>query len=190
MRQVVGDADLLVELGLDVLDRDQLGLFRQSAEHLVEVALQRLGIDGANHADDQVGTGKKTLVQRLEIGGGDAGQRRFFALFAAGIGMVAVERLGPGRLGGGRGIVGVGIDAGDDLGANPVDRRLVEARFGQRQAQQLERLVLLIGEHAQRAVEGVAAGVEAHLGTGVVELLLERVAVEIADPRPSGRTSG
>src|SRR4029079_19045848 len=63
LRQVVGDADLLVELGLDVLDRDQLGLFRQSAEHLVEVALQRLGIDGANHADDQVGTGKKTLVQ-------------------------------------------------------------------------------------------------------------------------------
>ena len=50
----------------------------------------------------------------------------------------------------------------------------------ERQPQQLERLVLLIGEHAHRAVEGVAAGVEAHLGAGIVEPALEGVAVEIA----------
>ena len=45
---------------------------------------------------------------------------------------------------------------------------------------QLQRLVLLVGEHAHRAVDRVAAAAEAHLGAGVVETVLEGVAVEIA----------
>ena len=73
-----------------------------------------------------------------------------------------------------------GHDAGNDLDADAVDRRGVEARLLHRQRQQVERLVALFGQHAHRAVDRVAAGAEAHLGAGIVELRLEGVAVEIA----------
>ena len=48
-----------------------------------------------------------------------------------------------------------------DLAAHALDRLGVEARRGQRQLEQVERLVLVLDQRAQRAGELVAAGAEA-----------------------------
>ena len=66
------------------------------------------------------------------------------------------------------------------LPAHPLDRVGVEARRGQRQMQQVERLVAVLVERAQRAAEIVAADAEAELDGVVFQPLVIGLAVEIA----------
>ena len=79
-----------------------------------------------------------------------------------------------------------------DLRADALDRGGVEARLVQREPQQLEGLVLVFLERAQRAADMFAAGANLQLDRLALQPLLERRAVELAGAfverrRPSSR---
>ena len=119
-------------------------------------------------------------MERRQVVGGDLGERFRRAVGAPGIGMIAVERLRHGDGGLRVRVVLRGADAGDELGADAVDRLLVETWLLHGQFEEAEGGVLLRGEHAHGAVDAVAVRIEAHLRPGVVELLLEGFAVKVA----------
>ncbi len=78
------------------------------------------------------------------------------------------------------GIPLAGHDAGHHLGADAVDRRLIEAWFLNGEPEQVEGLVLAVREHAHGAVDAVACLPEPHLGPSIVQPGLERLAIEVA----------
>ena len=75
---------------------------------------------------------------------------------------------------------GLAFKRGHHLGANALDRLLVETRLRQRQPQQVETLVLAVGQNLERAANLVTAGPEGQLDRVAVALRLERLGVEIA----------
>jgi hypothetical protein len=64
--------------------------------------------------------------------------------------------------------------------AHALDRLRVEPGLGERQGQQLHRLVAVFGERLEAAVEGIAAVLEAHAHGEVLHALLECLGREVA----------
>ena len=180
LRPVVIDLQLLAELRRDIRHRCQFLPFRQAAENRIQLALQRFGVDCADDGDVKAATREHGAVRGAQIIGRDGRQAFLRAFVAPGIGVAAIESLCPFIAGDRIGIVPGGDDVGHDLRADAVDRRLVEARRGHRQPEQVECLVLMLRKHAHRPVDAVAGLAEAHFGAGVVEAGLEGVAVEVA----------
>ena len=80
-------------------------------------------------------------------------------------------------------IIGVRDVAPQDrqfLFANPLDGLGVETRLGQREPQQLEGLVAMFVQRAQRAVKCVAANLKADLDCVVFQPLMKGLAVQLA----------
>ena len=78
------------------------------------------------------------------------------------------------------GVVLVEFQPGEDLGAHALDRARIDARLGQRQAQQVEGLVLVGREHLHIAEHHVAARVESHAHGERLQALLKGDGVETA----------
>ena len=74
---------------------------------------------------------------------------------------------------------GVG-EAGQQLAAHALDGVGVEARLAERQRQQRRRLVAVLGQRLEAAVEGVARVVEAHAHGDLLHALLELLGGEVA----------
>ncbi len=93
--------------------------------------------------------------------------------------MVAVEGGEPAPSGFDFWIPLLAPDAGNDLAADAVDRRLVETWRGKGKPHQVQRLILLVGKHAHGSVDIVTARAKANFGACIVEARLERIAVEL-----------
>ncbi len=96
------------------------------------------------------------------------------------VGMAREGGREPGLGGDVVGILGAPAQAGLDLVADPLDRLGIEARPGQRQTQQLEGALPVLGQGLELAAEVVAPGVEREPDRAVLELGVEGLAVEIA----------
>src|SRR5512139_3734665 len=64
--------------------------------------------------------------------------------------------------------------------ANPLDSLGIEARLSKRQAQQIERLIAMLVQRPQRAMEIVAADLKAELDGMVFHPLMKGLAVQFA----------
>jgi hypothetical protein len=94
---------------------------------------------------------------------------------------MAAKRRGPPVAA--RDLVRIGIGTAQirqQIGADALDRFRVEAGRGQRQVGQLECLVLLVEQRAQRTVELVAGRRETQADRARLELFVKRAGVEIA----------
>ena len=86
----------------------------------------------------------------------------------------------PGERGNLLGVVLVEFQPGDDLRAHALERIGIEARLRQGEAQQVERLVPVGGQHLHIAEHHVAAGVEVDAHGKRLQALLEGDGVELA----------
>jgi hypothetical protein len=118
LRHVEIERDALIEFRVDLLDRRKLRGGRQRAEHTVELALERLGIDRPDHAHDQIVARKQAAMKRRQIVGAQPGQRFGRALAAPRIGMFAIDRAGPGDIRARSGVALARLEPCDQLGAD------------------------------------------------------------------------
>ena len=88
----------------------------------------------------------------------------------------------PGERGNLLGVVLVELQSGDDLRAHALERVGIEARLRHGEAQQVERLVHVGGQHLHIAEHHVAAGVEVDAHGERLQALLEADGVELASP--------
>jgi hypothetical protein len=80
-------------------------------------------------------------------------------------------------------IIGVGGVAPQNrqfLLANPLDRLAIEAGLAERKAQQIDRLIAVLVQCAQRAVEMIAADLKTEFDRVVFQALVKSLAVEFA----------
>ena len=154
-------------------DRRERGVLRQCAEHMIEGAAESFGVDVADHGDDQPVAGEDAADVVLEVPRPDGGDRRHGALDRAPIGMVLEGEAVPGERGHRFRIVLVEFQPGNDLRLHALDRVRIEARLRQRQAQQVEGLVLVGREHLHIAEHHVAARVEVDAHGKRLQALLE-----------------
>ena len=75
---------------------------------------------------------------------------------------------------------GVAAQSGEHLRANALDVGGVEMRRGQRHLQEVESLVLVVLEHAERATEIIAGRGEAQFDGAALEALVKGLGIEIA----------
>ena len=116
----------------------------------------------------------------MEVAVRDRGHGLLGAVDRAAVGMVGEGRGGE-RLPGDRvGILGIAPEVDQELAADALDRLGIEAGLVERQAQQLEGLVLVLDQGREAAVELVAPGIEGKLHGKFVEAVLEGLAVELA----------
>ena len=168
------------ERRLDVGDRRQLRALRQRAEHMIERAAERLGIDVADHGDRELVAGKHAPQIAMQIVAGDGGDGGLGALDRASIRVIAEGETIPGKRSDLLGVVLVELQSGDDLAAHALDRIRIEARLRHGETQQLERLILVGGEHLHIAEHHVAARIEIHARGERLQALLEGDQVEVA----------
>ena len=156
------------------------GFGRQRAEGGVDEAGHALGVDVADHADLEVLARQDAPGIALEIVDGDAGHRFERADHRPPIGMAGEGRLPPDLAGDVIGARALALQARDGLPAHPLDVARIETRRGQREAKEMERLVLVFLQRAQGAADIIAAGLEGELDRAPLETILERLAVELA----------
>ena len=90
LRLVVIDLEMLAEFQIDIGDRSQHLLFRQIAEQHVELALQRLRVDGPDHRHMQAAAGEIGLVEGAQIIRSDRGYALRGAVVGPRIGVTGV----------------------------------------------------------------------------------------------------
>ncbi len=96
LRHVERDIDAAAEpLRRGVLDRHQIRLFRQRAEHAIEERLQGLGVDVADDGDFQIRPRQHLMRIGFEIVDGDGLQRFLRAVDRPAIGMALERGLPP-----------------------------------------------------------------------------------------------
>ncbi len=158
------DVDAAAEpLRRGVLDRRQIRLCRQRAEHAIEHRLQGLGVDVADDGDLQVFPRQHPMRIGLEIVDGDGRHQFQRAVDRPAIGMALERGLPPALAGDIARARRLPPQDRQDLRAIDLDIRRIETRRGQRQPQQIESLVAIFRQRAQRAADIVALGAEAHL---------------------------
>ena len=102
------------------------------------------------------------------------------ALCRRAVGMAAID-LGEERVcGNALRVFILHLDDREDLLADAFDGVRVHARLGQRQAQQTEGFLLVLGQRLEAASHRVARGVEGQFDGEAFELFLERLAVDVA----------
>ncbi len=166
--------------GHHIGDRDQIGLGRQGAKRGIEQPAERGGVDIANHRDLQIAARQHALGVAAHIINGDLADAVERTARRAAIGMIAERQFQ--KL-----VVGVPARIGrlpaqrrGQLRAHPFDIGGLKARLGQRQPQQVERLVAVLGQHAQRAAEVIAGRAERQFDRAALHALMEAARVEIA----------
>ena len=126
----------------------------QAAEHAVERSRRRVGTDGADHATLTRPRATTRAMQRTR-------SSRVIAATLSAVPLSAAHRGDPGtprRRSARRPHVrdrSLVAQARDGLRAHALDRIRVEARLGEREAQQLEGLVGMLDERFERAADGV-----------------------------------
>ena len=129
----------------------------------------------ADDADGQLLAREHAPGVGLQIVGRDGGDGLGRALRGPAIGMIGKRRRPEAAVGD---FVRIGAGAaqfGEQLAADALDRLGVEARRGQREAQQGHGLVEILRERAQRAAELIARRREADLDRLLFHALLERL---------------
>ena len=115
-----------------------------------------------------------------KVGPRDLGHRLGRAVGRPAVGMSGKRQRHPLIGGDTRGIaLGIG-EVGQILRAHALDRFRIEARLVERQRQQRDRPVAVLGERLEAAVEGVAAVIEAHAHGQLFHALLELLGRQIA----------
>src|ERR1043166_38463 len=158
----------------------QRGLRRQAAEHLVDQSTGAFGIDVADDADGQRATREDARHVALEIVGIDLRHGFEGAVVRPPIRVIGKRRRPSLLVGDVVRAAGAAPQAREHLSADALDRRGVEARRGEREAQQVDRIVEIGAERQQRSAEVVAPGREIDMDRALLEAFLERARVEIA----------
>ena len=141
----------------------EIALGRQAAEHLVDQLAGGRSIDVADDADLERVAGEHLPHVILEIGRRDGRNRLQGAARRPAIGMAGKGGRPPAPAGHLVGARGRAAQPGEHLVADALDIDRVETRRREGQPQQLERLILIVGQRAQRARRLVAGGSEADL---------------------------
>src|SRR5262249_46190367 len=157
----------------------QLCLGRQLAEQGIKHAAQCCRIDITHHDDAQIISGKSARPIFAQVLARHFLDRGLRSLGRTPIRM-ATERECVPLVGGDA----IGIACGvskprQQLPAHAFDSISIEARLAERQRQQGDRRIPVLGQRFQAAVEGVACIIEAHAHGDLFHALLEGLAVEI-----------
>ena len=147
---------------------------------MVQRLAERGRIDVADHRDHQLVAGEHAVDIGLEIVARDSGNRLQRALDRAAIRVALEGEPVPGERGDRFGIVLVEFEAGEDLGADALDRVGIEARLGEGEPRQVEHRVLVDGQRLKIAKHHIARGVEIHAHGEALRPLLEGQCVEVA----------
>ena len=166
--------------GVDVGHRRKAGFGRQSAERLIEQFAERGRVDIADHGNLQCVLGQYAADIVPEIGDVDFRHAFQGAIGLPPIGMVAkgdFQELAAGK----RCRIGsVAPQTGNHLRAHAFDIGALEMRRRQRHAKQVESLIPVVLEHPQRTAKIVPRRTEAQLNGATVEVLVERLGIQIA----------
>ena len=137
-------------------------------------------VDGADDRDLDAAAGDDRPMHGDEIVARDRRHALGRAGGRAAIGMAGEALLEEAARRHDAGIVLLVAQARDGLRAHALDGILIEARLGEREAQQLESLVRMLDQGLQRAAERIVAGIEGQLDGARREALLERVGIVVA----------
>ena len=144
----------------------------QSFKDQIERLAERCRVDVADYRNEQLVAGEDAAGIAPEVAGRDGGDRRHGPFDRAPIGVIVKGEAIPGERRHGLGVVLVEFQPGQNLRAHALDRILIETRFGQREPQEIEHLVLVGGERLQACEHDVAARVEIHAhGKSLLALL-------------------
>jgi hypothetical protein len=152
----------------------------QIAERPIQQHTQLVGADVASDTDDQIVLGQAARHERPEIGHLEPGHALERAAHRPAIGLAGKSGLEPGQARQVIRILRAAPQARLDLIADPVDRLGIEAWRAQRQPQQLEGTIAILGQRLELTGEAVALGVERQLDRQILELGAKRLAVQLS----------
>ena len=153
---------------------------RQAGEGAIDQFAGGHGIDVADDRNGQLVAREHAPHIVAQVGDGHARHRLQRALALTAVRMTGKRGLPPAAAGEVVRIGGIAAQPRQFLSAHHLHRLGVEARRRQCQPQQIEGLVAVLVERAQRAAELVAPDSEMELDSVVFQALMEGLAVEIA----------
>ena len=153
---------------------------RQRAEGAVDQLTGCLGIDIADDGDGQLVAREGARDVGAHVVGGDALHRVGRAVALAAVRVAGESRAPPGVGGQAVGIDQLALPVGQFLAAHALDRVGGKTRLREREPEQVEGLVAVLVERAQRAAEIIARGAKRQFDGVALEPLVESLAVEVA----------